>query len=899
MWATRFYGMEVPPEVEAAAHEELTDRETADLVDAHLGANYSYFGAIDKTLAGFVVLDDEGDDFTLFDLRDTGQVFWQDHETREVVLRHDSLAGYLAKADAKAPRETRRAVSTAKLCERYQWLVWVLARPLMQDGLATQTNDYLVRSGLGRFRGAWESRAVVERAFAAEAPTLAGDPHLAIYWLLHATMLSDEALRAQVLVAIGEPGVELVRAFVGRFGRMAVAGDLPIVPGFRERRALVLTYGAFELGVDEVPAACLRALEVSPQTNSLLQALQISGALDRLDVASALARIVDTTPGVALLRALVDKRGGASSSRHADTLARLLVDSSEPWFWALEALWQVHEMAYEGPALVAATRRLVARDRYHRRALQMAMRAASIAGQAVDELERDIAIADTLGAPFARIAEKPTEYEAAIAALFPPLRTPFAWRVLQRVEVNKPPAGLALWAARQVVRGGESLIGEALAQLDDRAMLQIVESTTPDDTALLLAYLDGPEPGPHDVVARMALDRGKQAALDALAPRIPEPAVFTKLMAILERPARGGLTSLVWGRLFSAHVAQSYVLPRLDAKQAVRVARALVACNLRHPNPTARAAAGHALFRFDHPGAEAFLIDALTEYGVRYAAAKPHETDALEEVVANLYAALRTLATPTARTALAERLFAERRAYWRLGRALADVWDPALHAEIMAMLRERRDPRAAGAYAFALRDFVRQKEPLAELAELVCDWQGDTDVARGFLHYALVVGIDAALALERHDLVRRAHEAAAWIAEPPLEPDHHVRGTGWANPLDQPEVAALLLRVLAEISAPVRMAVPPPAAKPKAKPKTKVKAKPAPKAIPKAKPTSKPKARATPNATAKPKAKAKPKATPAAKPKATPKPKSKPKATPTPTPKPKPKAKPKAKPKRR
>ena len=108
MWASRFYGMDVPADVEL--REELTDRETADLVDAHLGANYSYFGAIDKTLAGFVVLSDEDDDYTLWDLRDTGQVFWQDHATRQVTLRHDSLAGYLAKADAKAPRETRRAV---------------------------------------------------------------------------------------------------------------------------------------------------------------------------------------------------------------------------------------------------------------------------------------------------------------------------------------------------------------------------------------------------------------------------------------------------------------------------------------------------------------------------------------------------------------------------------------------------------------------------------------------------------------------------------------------------------------------------------------------------------------------------------------------------------------------
>ncbi|MGE5180514.1 MAG: hypothetical protein ACM31C_00560, partial [Acidobacteriota bacterium] len=121
-WATRFYGMTVTPQIAAAAHEQLTDPTIADLVDAHLAINYSYFGAIDKTLAGFVVLDDEGDDFTLLDLRDGGQIWWQDHETRELELRHDKLG---SDKPAKKPKGTR-AVATPELCARYQWLVWLL-----------------------------------------------------------------------------------------------------------------------------------------------------------------------------------------------------------------------------------------------------------------------------------------------------------------------------------------------------------------------------------------------------------------------------------------------------------------------------------------------------------------------------------------------------------------------------------------------------------------------------------------------------------------------------------------------------------------------------------------------------------------------------------------------------
>jgi hypothetical protein len=258
-----------------------------------------------------------------------------------------------------------------------------------------------------------------------------------------------------------------------------------------------------------------------------------------------------------------------------------------------------------------------------------------------------------------------------------------------------------------------------------------------------------------------------------------------------------------------------------------------------------------------------------------------------------------------------------------MGRALADVWTLDLHADILTLLRERRDARAAGAYAYTLRDFVQQKPPLVDLADLITDWQGDSELARGFLHYALVVGIDAALATGRTDVARRAHEAAAWIAEPALEPDHHVRGTGWVNPLEDPEVAAALQKALHPEPGPqvrpqtakteeglatksaehakteseptrapaarasratAEKSTPKPEAKSAAKSKAKSVAKTKAKSMakPKARPVAKPKAKSVAKPKAKSAAKLKPK--PAAKPK------SKSKA--------KPKTKPKAKPKR-
>ncbi|MFN0250075.1 MAG: hypothetical protein ACKV2T_24540, partial [Kofleriaceae bacterium] len=263
-----FYGVEVPPEIEAAASETLTHSEYSDLVDRHLGINYGYFGAIDKTLAGFVILDDEDDDYVLFDVRDSRQIFFQEHEERLVYLTFDSLADRSAAEDAvqkakaeaddedevdareirrsfhaSAPAGTRR-VSTPALLDRYQWLVWILAQPLRDNGVPTQSADELVRNGIGRFRRTWPRREEHDAALEAELPALATDPHLAIYWILHTAMIGDDAARARVLASI-DTSNELVAAFATRVGGLGVADDLPIVPDFRTRRSLALTYGAF------------------------------------------------------------------------------------------------------------------------------------------------------------------------------------------------------------------------------------------------------------------------------------------------------------------------------------------------------------------------------------------------------------------------------------------------------------------------------------------------------------------------------------------------------------------------------------------------------------------------------------------------------------------------------
>jgi hypothetical protein len=853
-WATRFYGMNVTTEIAAAIGETLTDRSIEDLVDAHLGINYAYFGAIDKTLAGFVVLDNRGDDYTLLDLRDGQQVWWQDHETRELELRYDTLAAYRASGDS--PAETpklaargRRGVTSRALGARYQWLVWLLARPL-----ELQAIEDLVRGGIGRLRHAWPRRETLQTAFEHELPMVAGDPHLAIYWLLHTTAVADHERRARVIGAVDRAN-DLVRAFAGRLGDLPLAGDVPIVPGFRARRALVQTYGETELAPDDIPRACLTALEIEPETSSLGHGLQVTGGLERgqlaqIDVAAVMARIPEHTAGTELVRAVMAKRAGATASPHADELAGSISRSlgRDPWWFALEAMWQTHELAYKGDALYSATFAILQRDRYHRRALQMAMRAAQIANAGetvIGALERDLELADQVITPFQKLVEQPRDWQATVAALPNEAAVrALAWRVLQRVAVNKPPPELAAWAAQQVIARdvGISLVADAFAQMDADtqsgvvgALAGVIDRADHPLIAILLACLDGPEPPPTDFGAQFEMKRAKGAALIALAPWFQTPPLFDRLMAVVERPASGGVVDLFWAKLFSPSEKASYVVGRLDAMQAERVARAMIATSLRHPSIHARNSAGHQLYRFSHHGAEQFLIDALTDYAVRFAAVKgpggvglDHgrtENDQLEELVANLYAAVRGLKTPASREALIERLFAERRAYWRLGSAIGDVWSAEFHARVMELLAERRDARAAGAYAYALHAFVKKGGPLVDLARLVREWQGDTEVARGFLHYALVVGIDAALAARDYDLVRLAHENAAWIAEPPLEPDAYARGREWHNPLETETVKAALAAALSGEAAAQRTALQAAAAAARAKGKPNLKIK--------------------------------------------------------------------------
>ena len=336
----------------------------------------------------------------------------------------------------------------------------------------------------------------------------------------------------------------------------------------------------------------------------------------------------------------------------------------------------------------------------------------------------------------------------------------------------------------QITSGGHPFVG---------VLLRVLEHTD--------------EPDDNDFSATLTVKDMKKDVLGALAPFAHRPEVFDGLMRLAELPAARTTIDPLWNELFNPFAEETYVLPRLTAEQAVRAARAMVANKLTHPSIHARNAAGHQLYRFDHVGAQEYLIGALDEYGLRFAASAKKsgkvfdhgqtEDELLEDLVANLYSAVLSMKSPRSRTALIERLFTERREFWRMGNAIGEIFSDEVHREAVSALRARRDGMAAGCYAYALARFVEQGQPKVELLRELVGWPvPQQEIARRFFTYALVVGIEAALAAKAYELVRTAHSLASSIAEQPLHPDEHARGIQWDNPLERKKTARQLEAVL-------------------------------------------------------------------------------------------------------
>ncbi|MGV9818749.1 WGR domain-containing protein [Nocardia xishanensis] len=847
--ASRYFGVPVPTRVADAIDDRLLEYWVGDrgpLVDAHLAINYPYFGAIDKSLSGFVVIDDEGDDYTLLDLRGSGRVWWQSHETRELELWFDSLDDWLAYRDelerAEANDEDERsrfdirdsfrppspaadsepAPAGAELAERYQWLMWLLAQPLLRDGKPMQSADDLASNAAGHFTHLWSDTGA-EKVFEVELPLLRRDPHLAIYWLLHTSVLAQDDDRARVLAEIGraQERPDLLNAFAEVFGPLAIDGDVASVPEFRVRRSLLQQY----LAVDEEArvSAALTAMEMAPEHVPLGRATWIvhgldTGTLAAEQVSAALDRMPVTT-GTALLRAEADRRAGRDHSPAADTLVRLLPASTCTWSIRGWALSVATPLVRDGAALAAAAADLLGKDPYSRPCLTALRRAHELCGAepVLTSAELDIRWADAQISSSYLERLSAADHAAVLAEIDGAgLSELVAQRVLLRADVDRMPAEVIEWALNAILDSAHpdraALAATGIEHLPAEVRTSVVQGMRVDSpnsalVPVLLRLLEHtPEPDASDILAEMNNDELKKALCLALAPVAHHPPVFDELLRLAGLPAPASTVEALWQQLFDSSKKQ-YVLGKASPEQAVRAAAAMIDTIVTHPGISARNAAGHQLYRFRHPGAQDFLIAALDDYGRRYADSDPVQStvlshgqtvdDQLEDVVANLYSAVRNLNSDVARTALIERLFTERRSIWRMGNALGEIFSATVHRDVMRRLRDRRDHRAAAHYANTLADHVGQRWPRVELLREISGWAtpaGETE--QRVFKYALVVGIEAALEADEYDLVRTAYAGWESIAADAVEPDSLSRGRKWTDPLTSDDMRAQLANVL-------------------------------------------------------------------------------------------------------
>ncbi|WP_205325434.1 WGR domain-containing protein [Glycomyces sp. YM15] len=851
--ASRHFGMPVPTAI--ADHDPSLlaywTGGSEDLVEAHLNINYAYFGAVDKSLSGFVVVDDEGDDYTLVDVRGGGQVWWQSHETRDLELQFDSFADWKAfkreveEADADendgrdqwdireawgTPKEVERdgtAPTSTELADRYQWLVWFLAQPLIHEGRPTQQAEDFASSGAGHYMRLWPNPEAERRAFEAELPLTAVDPHLAVYWLLHTGILAQDEYRARLLAVLDErEQPELVQSFRAVFGELALDGDVPVVPDFRERRALVQQYRcAPEYG--ERAWAALRAMVMDPKHLSIGRASWVLHALDNelLDEGEVITSLVGApvTAGTELVRAEIDRRAGRESSDHASTAMRMALASEDDWparFWGFDHTFKLVE---DAGLLAEAGALALGKDPYVRIGLDMLARAHELGADdavltAVELLGRR-PLAEASTEVLKALKESPEAGREILGAVADPeVAEVLAQRLLCRADFDKLDAAAVEWAVTTTLAGSHpdrvELAGRGLEQLPLDALASVVkvlgDSVDAVDSPLvpvLARILERlPEPDAGDFLAGIQADDVKQAVFRILFPFAHEPVVFDAFMRLAAEPAPESTIEQLWEKLFNPFEESTYLLPRLTDEQAERAARAMIGTILEHPGIQARNTAGHQLYRFHHLGAQDFLLAALTEYGDRYAHATPGgrelshgqtEESQLESVVDNLYSAVAKLKTPESRAALIERLWTERRSIWRMGNAIGDIYSPEVHVEVMRRLRETRDHLAAAYYAYALDDHVEKRHPKVKLLAEIATWPlpEEPEVRRQF-KYALIVGIEAALAAKEFELVRTACSLAESMGDEAIEPDALVRHRDWTNPLDKDETKRALEQVL-------------------------------------------------------------------------------------------------------
>ncbi len=802
---SRFYALPLTEQIVAAITADFAALDVPDLVHAHLGNNPRYFGGIDKTLSGFVVLDDEGDNYTLLDLRGGGQVWWQDHETRLVEPRFASLADYQAfrarmwekeleldeldEWDVGDDREDAEAAllheyawtpspqegGTADLLTRYQWLMQALSQAACDNqGQPLQGPDELGAEAFNHYLSTFPTKEYEQREFEAALPLLSGDVHLAVYWLLHTRLLGQDARLAQVLEQVAEVTTPLLRAFVATFGAMEDAAELPVVPDFRHRRARLLVWA--QIDAKAPVAERLRALAVSPKSVGAMVLDHIDSALERdadaLDPAAtlqALDRITDTdAPATWALRARMQLRLGEDAGAAADAATQLLAASPTAHWQALAMLHPVHHVIGDGRALLAVVQPLLEWDDLMLRVLDLAEHAQRLLGDAEPALNAQALAGNRcLAEDLLTIWDAP-DFAEGVAQAAPSTRDAMAIRLARRPDLADDDDARR-WAIGHLLDSTlptrMELVQRALPQLSGELQASLLpelcRSVTDAGDALvpMLVAMIG-EPPADGYIAELDADDRVDAILVGLRAFWSDARLFEPLMALLHAsPLNSVLTDRVGEDI-------KRLRDVLDTTQRQRLFHWALA------RMQARAAVLAPDNSDDHPARR--VLEAMTSVDmtatIRIAledasAAMQRGEHAHKQALDMLYVSLgRMDPQASGNTAyLFSRLWDERGLPRGLCFALSECWTPALHDQVLERLGAQPSIAAAALYCASHGWESRHSETL-DVAERVLAWPLPDDATeRGLLKYVLLMGCVAALSLKKHAQVRMLYPTASAI----------------------------------------------------------------------------------------------------------------------------------------
>ncbi len=796
-----FYGQPIPEAVASAIDEGLTANDETDLVAAHLAHNRAYFGIIDKTLSGFVVIGDQDDDYLLADVRGGGQIWQQYHEDRSITPVFDSIeemqraraavreareededADENAILEGFAPRKPRhgdRIVSTSKLLERYQWLVWALSQPLDVHGQSVADIIRLINDANARYPFDGDQAA---KRFSRERKHLPDDPHLAIYWCLHARLWDETEWLEQLRDTLADVGVPLVQAFLN--------SDLEMVADIEARRALLRHIRALGTEGVESHRHNLRALELHSshhwfgKTFPVATAL-VEGHLDAELVESTLAKCSPST-GVDFLRGALDRLRSTPSPAADRALTALL---GRPGVQAFEAAWLLHPVASDLTTLTTIASRSLAEDPYHPRVLELCkairLRAPEAFGDEGD-LDARIAVAKAAIEPLRALSEGADPDSLDVP---PEVAEVLSRRLCFRPAWGSPRA--ITWAVETVLASGADdrfrVVRSTFDAMEAKTLGTLLPAlTTTIDSAdhpmadVLMTVLEGIEqPESLPFGQKWELQKKVEALVLALAPYAPDAPLFDRWMRLVEARASSIVTETLIKKYFDYGREEYAVMHRIDDAQAARIARALIALH-RHPDIHVRNAAGHKLYRVKHPGATEVVIEAMKRVT---AALAVERTEPDENLSANLYSVLLNLKSAASRAALVEQLFTERREFWRLCNALATAQKSVRNTARKRLLKSK-DAHAAAVWMAGLVQHVKNAEMQLDLTRAVVTWPLPDDVeARSWLVYVLQQGVRAALEAKDNDLVRAAWERSLELNAAPVSP-YHQDTLRWKPPFD-------------------------------------------------------------------------------------------------------------------